>query len=125
MIIQSWIFISKFNFYDCKNLFLYNRKVLLQYVSLVFKVVVKVVGVTEVAPLPLLLRSVNDVVQEDWFPVDAAAADVDGDVPQGPHFPLLVCVSNQHLRLHLLAVVEVGAAASVPRSVAEDLRYCF
>ena len=70
-------------------------------------VVVKVVGVAEVAPLPSLLRSVNDVVQQDWLPVDAAAADIDGDVPQSSHFQLLVSVSNQHLRLHLLAVVEV------------------
>lgn len=70
-------------------------------------VVVKVVGVAEVAPLPSLLRSVNDVVQQDWLPVDTAAADIDGDVPQSSHFQLLVSVSNQHLRLHLLAVVEV------------------
>ena len=70
-------------------------------------VVVKVVGVAEVAPLPSLLRSVNDVVQQDWLPVDTAAADIDGDVPQTPHFQFVVRVSNQHLGLHLLAVVKV------------------
>ena len=74
---------------------------------LVVKVFLKVVGVTEVAPLLFLLRSVNDVVQQDWFPVDTAAADIDGDVPQTPDFQLVVRVSNQHLGLHLLAVVKV------------------
>ena len=63
--------------------------------------------VTHPAPLPLLFRSINDVVEQDRLPVDTAAADIDGDVPQTPHFQLLVCVSNQHLGLHLLAVVKV------------------
>ena len=63
--------------------------------------------VTHPAPLPLLFRSINDVVEQDRLPVDTAAADIDGDVPQGPHFPLLVCVTYQHLCFHLLAVVEV------------------
>ena len=62
---------------------------------------------TQVTPFPLLFRSGNDVVEQDWFPVDTAAADIDGDVPQSSHFQLLVRVSNQHLGLHLLAVVKV------------------
>ena len=46
------------------------------------------------------------------LPVDAATADVDGNVPlclQVPIFPYVrVRVSNQYLGLHLLANVMIG-----------------
>ena len=110
--LQSWILFQNLIFMTAKTSHLQfsnNCTTEMYYLisRLVAKVLVKVVGVTQVAPLPFLLRTVNDGVQQDWFPVDAAAADVDGDVPQPPHFQLLVRVSNQHLGLHLLAGVEV------------------
>ena len=94
--------------YDCKNFSHFNIDITTNcLVVKVCSVSQRVIGKTQPTPLLSLLRSVDDGVEQDRFPVDAAAADVDGDVPQGSHFPLLVCVSNQHLGLHLFAVVEV------------------
>ena len=60
----------------------------------------------------------NELVEQDGFPVDAAAADVDGDVPQRPDPPLPVSVTHQHLGLHLLAIVVVGASTSTSGIIA-------
>ena len=94
--------------YDCKNFSHLNIDITTNFLVVkVCSVSHWVIGKTQPTPLLPLLGSVDDGVEQDRFPIDAAAADVDGDVPQGSHFPLLVCVSNQHLRLHLFAVVEV------------------
>ena len=75
------------------------------------------------APLFPLFRPRNELIEQDGLPVDTTATDVDGDVSESPHPPFFVCVSDQHLGLHLLAVVVVGAAAPLPGVVAQDLRY--
>ena len=66
---------------------------------------------------------------QDGLPVDAAAADVDGDVPFCLQVPIFtyVCfhVSNQYLGLHLLTNVMMGASASTSRIIAEYFCYSF
>ena len=65
------------------------------------------------------------MVEENWLPVHAAAADADGDVPQALHYPVPLGVRHQHLSLHLLAVVVLGAPAVLPCVVTQDLGYGF
>ena len=53
-----------------------------------------------------------ELVPEDWFSVDTAAANVDGDVPDVTDPPVVqvplkhrLGVTHQHLGLHLLAII--------------------
>ena len=56
--------------------------------------------------------SLAELVPEDWFSVDTAAANVDGDVPDVTDPPVVQVplqhrhsVTHQHLGLHLLAII--------------------
>jgi hypothetical protein len=53
-----------------------------------------------------------ELIPEDWFSVDTAAANVDGDVPDVTDPPVIqvllqhrLGVTHQHLGLHLLAII--------------------
>ena len=80
----------------------------------------------------LFLWSREELVEEDRFPVDTAAAYIDGHIPHTSDPPVIVVhhqhwlsVGHQHLGLHLLAVVKFRTSTLFSRAVAQNLGNCF